>query len=263
MTIAELQAMLPRRERRLIPGAAEMRATDAGPRIRMRIPFGRRSHDMGFVEIIDPGAFAKTLQEAGSDVVALWNHDPLWVLGRESNKTLELRTTAEALEGETQLDGEDQFHQHFARRIQRRDVIGASFSFEKVRDRWEEDHEDHTITRTLLEVRLHDVSPVTFPAYPDSEAEARALAEQRARELAAVRGIDPTELLAVLGAARTGKVEAKHIPSVRHWIGALEGLLPAEAPPAPTAAPASVGTFDLRQRRLAMVARQHGLPAAS
>jgi HK97 family phage prohead protease len=253
--IQEMRNSLPRRERRVITGGAELRvAAGAPPKIGMRIPFGKRSEDMGFTEIIDPGAFTKTLQEAGSDVVALWNHDPLWVLGRESNRTLRIAATPDALEAEATLEAEDPMHQHFARRVARRDVIGSSFGFETVRQDWtEEENGDggFSVTRTLLEVKLFDVSPVTFPAYPDSEAESRALREARAATIAAVRGIDPVELAAVLGSLEDGHIAAKHEPSVRRWITCLTAVLPV---PAPAIIPLAV-----RARRLQLLAREHGL----
>jgi HK97 family phage prohead protease len=251
--IQELRSSLPRRERRIVTGGAELRAAaGAPPKIGMRIPFGKRSEDMGFTEIIDPGAFTKTLQETGSDVVALWNHDPLWVLGRQSNRTLTVSLGPDNLDGEATLEADDPMHQHFARRVARRDVVGSSFGFETMRDDWLTEP-DGSVTRTLLEVRLYDLSPVTFPAYPDSAAESRALREARAATIAAVRGIDPIELAAVLGSLEDGHVAAKHEPSVRRWIDCLTAALPA----------VSVRSLpaELRRRRLEHFAKRHGLVA--
>lgn len=250
-TIESLRKQLPKRERRMVEGAAELRASEDGtPKIGMRIPFGRRSVEMwGFVEIVDPGAFTKTLQERGSDVVALWNHDPLWVLGRQSNRTLSVRAEPEALEGEATLDGEDPMHRHFARRVERRDVIGSSFGFETVRDRWEQEA-DKTLVRTLLEVRLFDLSPVTFPAYPDSEAEKRALGDPRLVELAAVRGIDPLEFVRVMAGAEGGKVESRHVESVQRWVRQLQGMLPVSTVP-----------LEVREREHRLKGRRLGIAA--
>ena len=52
-------------------------------------------------------------------------------------------------------------------------------SFRTARDRWEEE-KDGTILRTILEVEeLFDVSPVTYPAYPDTTVAVRSLREWR------------------------------------------------------------------------------------
>jgi HK97 family phage prohead protease len=160
-------------------------------------------------------------------VVALWNHDPNWVLGRQSNQTLVLQETAQGLDGEVTLDGADAMHQHFARRVERRDVQGSSFGFETVRDEWQY-NDDGTADRTLLEVKLFDVSPVTYPAYPDSDAEARSLVD-----LATVRsGLDVGALAALLRAVEHGKVPQERAPEVRQWLARLEGILPpAPVPP--------------------------------
>jgi HK97 family phage prohead protease len=257
--IQELRNSLPRRERRIIMGGAALRAAASAagpPKIGMRIPFGKQSEDMGFTEIIDPGAFTKTLSEAGSDIVSLWSHLPEYVLGRQSNRTLTVSAGPESLDAEVTLDPNNRMHMDcFAPSVARGDVMGSSFGFETVRDRWE-DQADGSVVRTLLEVKLYEVSPVAFPAYPDSEAESRAARETRAATVAAAQGIDPVELVAVLGALEGGRVAAKHEPSVRHWITRLTAMLPVAAP--------AIVPLHLRARRLALRARELGieLPAA-
>ena len=57
--------------------------------------------------------------------------------------------------------------------IQRGDVDASSFGFEVVRDKWSQD-DGGLVTRQLIEVKLYDVGPVTFPAYPQTSAEVRA-----------------------------------------------------------------------------------------
>ena len=59
--------------------------------------------------------------------------------------------------------------------IKRGDVDQSSFGFQTVRDEWQYDRESKETTRTLLEVKLFDVSPVTFPAYPQTSVSARVL----------------------------------------------------------------------------------------
>lgn len=240
--IDAIRAQLPKRERRFVPGSeggVSLRADEGAPKIAMSVPFCRRSVELwGFTEIIEPGAFRKTLQEA--DVVALWQHDPSWVLGRMSNKTLEARETDAALEGVVTLDAEDPMHRHFARRVERRDVVGSSFGFEVVRDEFDYTNEDDVV-RTLKEVRLYDISPVTFPAYPDSDAEKR----NNVLDIASVRaGVDLAVLAAALAAAEDGTIAADAAAAVRSNVDRIVAMLPA--------APAPVISDEERRRRLAL-----------
>jgi len=232
-TIDELRKALPERERRVIPaevGSIEYRASEGeDPKIGMFTPYHRWSVEMyGFREQLAPGVFARSLKNSKgakrSDVVALWNHDPAWVLGRQSNRTLTFTDGEDGLRSEATLDGEDAMHRHFARRVERRDVQGSSFGFETVKDEWVY-NEDGTAERTLLEVKLFDVSPVTYPAYPDSEAEKR---ERRSViDIAAVKaGVDLNELAAVLGGAQGGKVQPEQRDLLAVWVAKLEAFLP-------------------------------------
>lgn len=240
--IEALRSALPTRERRTFTGEISLRAEDGAPKIGMVTPFNRRSLDLGgFVEVVAASAFTKTLRERGSDVVSLWNHDPSWVLGRESNRTLTMKATEAALESEVTLDGEDPMHRHFARRVERRDVQGSSFGFQTVRDRWEK-MEDGTVLRTLLEVKLFDVSPVTFPAYPDSDSEKRSAVF----DVASVKaGGDLAALAAALVRSESGKVVAADVEEVRSWLARLGGLLPVEVP---AGVPLAVRERDLENR---------------
>jgi HK97 family phage prohead protease len=244
-----IRAQLPKRERRFVPGAdsaVEMRDDAGTPKIAMSIPFNRRSVELwGFTEVIEPGAFRKTLQEA--DVVCLWQHDPSWVLGRMSNKTLEARETDTALEGVVALDAEDPMHKHFARRVERRDVVGSSFGFETVRDEWDYSDENQII-RTLKEVRLFDISPVTFPAYPDSDAQKRA---SSVLDIASVRaGVDIAVLAAAIAAAEDGRIPSEAAERVRSCVDKIVAMLP---PP-----PTSQMSDDERRQRLNLFGKLAG-----
>ena len=53
-----------------------------------------------------------------------------------------------------------------------------SFAFKTIADEWRE-NEDNTETRTLKEVQLYEVSPVTFPAYADTTVALRSLESAR------------------------------------------------------------------------------------
>lgn len=136
----------------------------------------------GFREQVARGTFAKTLQE--SDVAALWNHDSNIVLGRKRSGTLRLREDDRGLYYEVDLP-ETQAARDLYTLIQRGDVYQSSFAFEAIKDDW--DTEGDVPLRTLREVRLYDVSPVTYPASPATDVDvARAV-----RSLAAAMGIEP------------------------------------------------------------------------
>lgn len=124
----------------------------------------------GFREKIAPGAFKKTLQE--SDVRALWNHDTGKVLGRTKAGTLTCREDDKGLAIEIMPP---ESAEHMIESMRRGDVDQMSFGFEAIRDAWEEDRNAGTVTRTLLECRLFEVSVVAFPAYPDTSASVRAI----------------------------------------------------------------------------------------
>jgi len=135
--------------------------------------FDRESQPLGwFTEVIRPGAFAPALQD--SDVRALWNHNDDWVLGRTSAGTLTLREDEVGLWIEIDPPG-TQWARDLMHSIERGDVTQMSFAFGDVTDRRTDDGE--TVLRELLEIRkLYDVSPVTYPAYEDTEVYLRKIA---------------------------------------------------------------------------------------
>lgn len=124
-----------------------------------------------FRERIAPGAFRKTLRDA--DVRALVNHDPNYVLGRNKAGTLELREDKHGLAVEIEPP-DAQWARDLMVSMKRGDISQMSFGFRPVR--WTEDINDRSepLEITLQEVTLFDVSVVTFPAYPQTEAWARS-----------------------------------------------------------------------------------------
>ncbi len=140
-----------------------------------------------FREKVAPGAFRKTIQEA--DIRALWNHDPNYVLGRNRAGTLRLAEDNRGLVVEIDPPA-TQWARDFLESIRRGDVTQMSFGFRVVRDHWESlrDHQtgESEDIRTLLEVRLFDVSPVTFPAYPQTDISVRDLLTDAGLDLEAL-----------------------------------------------------------------------------
>ena len=155
----------------------ELREEENKPRtIVGKIPFNSRSVDMGFVEVITPTAFSKTLSD-GADVKALYAHDSAKVLGRTKNGTLRLTPDADGLVCECDLP-DTSYARDVYELIRRGDVTTMSFGFYPVKVRQE--IEDGKAVDYLLEVRLIEVSfAVAFPAYEATSSEARE-----------VRGID-------------------------------------------------------------------------
>lgn len=153
--------------------AREIRASGDGEPPRLTgyaAMFNALSEDLGgFFERIKPGAFTKTLLEA--DVRALLNHDPNIVLGRTKAGTLRLNEDDAGLAFELDLP-DTQAARDLIVSVKRGDIDQMSFGFRTVRDSWEQVGEQ--IVRTLIEVKLFDISPVTFPAYPQTSASVRS-----------------------------------------------------------------------------------------
>lgn len=157
--------------------------------------FESDSQDLGgFIETIAPGAFGRSLA-SGADVRALFNHDPNHVLGRTKSGTLKLREDRRGLWFAVQLPP-TALARDLGAQIARGDISQMSFAFSLVRESWAPARPGELPRRTLLEVNLHDVSPVTYPAYAATSVEfvpgtpaARPLTldEADAREAARVR----------------------------------------------------------------------------
>jgi Escherichia/Staphylococcus phage prohead protease len=126
-----------------------------------------------FIERIRPGAFKKSLSERGANIRMFLNHNADNVLATTRAKTLSLAEDDTGLKVTAKLP-ETQAGKDLSTLIQRGDVDSMSFGFSATRDKWDEGYTQ----RELIEVRLHEVSPVTgWPAYVDTSAAVRHLAE--------------------------------------------------------------------------------------
>ena len=141
-----------------------------------------------FREVIRKGAFTKTIAEG--DVVALAHHDKSKPLARTSNGSLEIREDEKGLSFSIR-EGDTTHAIDTAKDVARGNVRHMSFGFEAVKDEWTEggiDGDKRTLPlRELREVRLFEISPVTFPAYGGTSVEARGgdNLESRAEEILA------------------------------------------------------------------------------
>lgn len=137
----------------------------------------------GATESIDPHAFDDALND---DVRVLIDHDTRLVLGRTSAGTAQLRVDEHGLWGSVLINPDDTDAMNAYARNKRGDVNQASFGF----DILEEDTEyrqDGSVHWTVKKVKLYEVSLCTFPAYQDTELQARKAdyANIRARQLEA------------------------------------------------------------------------------
>ena len=160
------------KERRVLGGRIEVRGDDGKKRIvGYAAVFNKLSEDLGgFREQIAPGAFDDAVKD-GADVRALVDHDTAKPIGRTTNGTLRMEQNTKGLKvGIKPADttaGRD-----ITESIARGDVTGMSFAFRTLEDDWH--IQDGQEVRTLRKVELFEVSPVTFPAYPDTSLAMRS-----------------------------------------------------------------------------------------
>ncbi|MFW5669183.1 MAG: HK97 family phage prohead protease [Acetivibrio ethanolgignens] len=120
-------------------------------------------------EKIAPNAIDNSL--LNNDIRCLFNHNSDFVLGRKSAKTLELKVDNVGLYGKVKINQNDQAAMDVYARVERGDITGCSFGFYPISESYDEEGED--ITWTVKEADTHEISVCTFPAYPQTEIEAR------------------------------------------------------------------------------------------
>jgi HK97 family phage prohead protease len=146
-------------------GAVFYRSDDPGTEYRLW-------EDM--VEHIAPTAFDAALSRP-DDVRGLFNHDPAYVLGRTTAKTMRLSKDAKGLRYEIDVP-DTQLGRDLLQSIERGDITGSSFAFSVSRDgvRMERDAARKIDVRTVTSVSLYDVGPVTYPAYESATTGTRS-----------------------------------------------------------------------------------------
>merc|ERR1712167_189744 len=104
--------------------------------------------------------------EKRDDERALFNHNPDLILGRTIANTLNISVDEKGLRYE--FDAPDTtIGNDLLVSLKRGDITQSSFGFIVEEDSWDNDKEGKVI-RTIEKVsRLLDVSPVTYPAYPE------------------------------------------------------------------------------------------------
>ena len=132
--------------------------------------FNQLSEKLGwFREKIQPGAFTESI--LNDDIRALFNHDTSFVLGRNKASTLVLSEDDRGLKIEI-IPPSTTWASDFMVSLQRGDINQMSFGFMTLSDSWETIEGEEV--RTLKKAKLVEVSPVTFPAYPQTEVALRS-----------------------------------------------------------------------------------------
>jgi HK97 family phage prohead protease len=157
--------------------AVESRSEDDGTEreyiVGYAAKFGVLSLDLGdFVERIDPGAFGIVAERRGRrkplETRALWNHDANYPLARYPG-TLSLKVDEVGLRYEFPVP-DTSYGRDIAANIRAGIVRGSSFSFTVPSGGDEWSVEDGRSVRLIRSIdSLLDVSPTTFPAYPDTD----------------------------------------------------------------------------------------------
>jgi HK97 family phage prohead protease len=163
------------KERRF--GNIELRKKDDGSEGRTirgyAAVYNKDSEDFGyFTERIAPGAFKDVMND---DVVALFNHDPNLPLAR-SGAGLTIGSDDTGLYYEFDAPNTTIGNDLLAN-VRSGVIKQSSFAFTVKEEKWLE-RKGQSALRTITKVeRLYDVSPVTYPAYPDTTVATRALSK--------------------------------------------------------------------------------------
>ena len=141
--------------------------------------------DLGyFEEVIEKGAFDNALSK-DYDIRCLFNHEAELILGRTKANTCNVFVNGDGnLEYTWVPDYKNPTHMSVVRSIMRGDITQSSFAFTIKEQKWSESTKYGSMgkrTITMIE-DLYDVSPVTYPAYADTEADARSIVALRDQE---------------------------------------------------------------------------------
>lgn len=208
----------------------------------------------GFWEQIAPQAVTKTLQEA--DIRFLQNHDPNLLLARNTAGTLRLESDDTGLQVDADM-APTSYARDLAVLLGRGDISQMSFAFEELAYEYEET-EDGRDLYTITELRLFDVSVVTYPAYTETDAGLRSLAFDHMCRSAGLTAADSRRLMRHFAAGE---------PIDPEVLAHLQRFAPSASPPgedpsepaettrndsSPASTTSTPDTNTLRQRTLAV-----------
>jgi HK97 family phage prohead protease len=158
---------IPATELRITPALADGTRTISGT----AIVFNKRSVDMGFREIVSPGAVTETLS-SGSNKLLLNNHNTSQILGSTRSGNLQISADANGVNFSCKIDTRQSYAADLAIAIERKDIAGCSFGFVTNRDSWSDDN--GTLVRTLESIEVMELSLTASPAYEQTTTSIRS-----------------------------------------------------------------------------------------
>lgn len=137
----------------------------------MAVPFGQIT-DLGyFSEEISRDAFSEVLKD---DVRGLFNHDPDVILGRSTAGTMSLTVNEKGVFYRIKYNPNDPDHVRVMEKVKRGDVSQSSYAFMVKDETWgKREGKAHRTIEKLS--KWLDVSPVTYPANPNTTVAKRSL----------------------------------------------------------------------------------------
>lgn len=160
------------KERRAIwsVDAVELRAADASMALRGYASVFNHPYDVAgmFTEVIEPGAFKRTISQRGNKIHLLALHDGLPLASTQAG-TMTLAEDDHGLAMEARLDQGSPYAQSVFSTIQRGDLDEMSIGFWVLKDAW--DWEPEIPVRTISEIKLAEVSVVPRGANDATEVD--------------------------------------------------------------------------------------------
>lgn len=124
-----------------------------------------------YYEQIAPEAF----DIEGKDIRCLYNHNSDIILGRQGNNTVTLKKDDKGIWASVEINPDDPQAMGAYARVQRGDIYGCSFGFEpSSADAEQVEVIDGVYHVTVTSAILHEISVCVFPAYEQTEIEARS-----------------------------------------------------------------------------------------
>ncbi|HDZ13409.1 MAG TPA: HK97 family phage prohead protease [Pricia sp.] len=154
------------------------------------IVYNKKSEDLGFFEIIKPGAATEALKRSDPRLLYGHNSNSLLPIARASAGTLRATETKKGVDIEADPPQKNQFVDALIESIERGDVREMSFGFTVEKDEWKDLDKDRP-TRTITKFReIFDYSYVAFAAYGETVAGTDVRVALRSLEAAKT---DPTD----------------------------------------------------------------------